>query len=84
MSPTIQEQSEQVKAASAGRLPAEVLNTFARDQAAFRAKGRPAEAVAVGDVLSDFTLPDVTGRDVSLSELVAEGPLVLVFYRGYW
>ena len=84
MTPTIQEQSEQVKAASAGRLPAEVLDTFARDQAAFRAKGRPAEAVAVGDVLSDFTLPDVTGRDVSLSELVAEGPLVLVFYRGGW
>jgi peroxiredoxin len=73
-----------VKAASAGRLPAEVLNTFARDQAAFRAKGRPADAVAVGGVLSDFTLPDATGRDVSLSELVAEGPLVLVFYRGGW
>jgi peroxiredoxin len=84
MSPTIQEQSEQVKAASAGRLPAEVLNTFARDQAAFRAKGRPADAVAVGDVLSDFTLPDATGRDISLSELVGAGPAVLVFYRGGW
>ena len=84
MSATIQEQSDQVKAASAGRLPAEVLEVFSRDQAAWRAKGRPADAVAVGDVLSDFTLPDATGRDVSLSELVAEGPAVLVFYRGGW
>jgi peroxiredoxin len=84
MSPTIQEQSEQVTAASAGRLPAEVLNTFARDQAASRAKGRPADAVAVGDLLSDFTLPDATGRDMSLSELVGDGPAVLVFYRGGW
>ncbi len=84
MSPTIQEQSDQVKAASAGRLPAEVLEVFARDQAAWRAKGRPADAVAVGDVLSDFTLPDATGREVSLSVLVAEGPVVLVFYRGGW
>src|ERR1700684_424197 len=84
MTRTIQEQSEQVKVASAGRLPAEVLDTFARDQAAFRAKGRPADAVAVGDVLSDFTLPDATGRDVSLSELVGDGPAVLVFYRGGW
>ncbi|MGO9900572.1 MAG: hypothetical protein ACLP0J_12935 [Solirubrobacteraceae bacterium] len=33
--------------------------------------------------MSDFTLPDATGRDVSLSELVAEGPVVLV-YRGGW
>ncbi len=84
MSPTIQEQSDEVKAASAGRLPREVLEVFSRDQAAWQAKGRPADAVAVGDVLSDFTLPDATGRDVSLSELVAEGPVVLVFYRGGW
>lgn len=84
MSPSIQEQSEQVRAASVGRLPADVLETFVRDQADWRAKGRPADAVAIGDVLSDFTLPDATGRDVSLSELVAEGPAVLVFYRGGW
>lgn len=84
MSPTIQEQSDQVKAASAGRLPAGVLETFARDQAVFRAKGRPADAVAVGDVLSNFTLPDATGHGVSLSELLADGPAVLVFYRGGW
>lgn len=84
MSQTIQEQSDALNAASAGRLPAEVLETFARDQAAWRTKGRPADAIAVGDVLSDFTLPDATGRDVSLSELVADGPAVLVFYRGGW
>ena len=84
MTPTIQEQSEQVKAASVGRLPAEVLETFSRDQAAFRAKGRPVDAVAVGDVLSDFRLPDASGHEVSLSELIANGPVVLVFYRGGW
>jgi peroxiredoxin len=83
-STTIQEQSDAVKTAAAQRLPAEVLETFARDQAALRAKGSPDDAVAVSDVLSDFTLPDATGQDVSLSELVADGPLVLVFYRGGW
>src|ERR1019366_1298999 len=51
VSPTIQEQSNQIGAASRHRLPAEVLETFARDQAAWQAKGRPADAVAVGDVL---------------------------------
>jgi peroxiredoxin len=84
MSTTIQEQSDAVRAASAGRLPAEVLEIFTRDQAAWRASGRPADAVAVGDVLSDFTLPNATGQDVSLSELVADGPAILVFYRGGW
>jgi peroxiredoxin len=84
MSPTIQEQSEQIQVASVGRLPAEVLETFARDQAHWRAKGRPADAIAVGTVLGNFTLPDATGTSVSLSNLVADGPAVLVFYRGGW
>jgi peroxiredoxin len=84
MSTTIQEQSDALKAASAQHLPAAVLETFTRDQAASRAKGLPADAVAVGDILSDFTLPDATGHEVSLSALVADGPAVLVFYRGGW
>jgi len=57
MSTTIQEQSDAVKAASAQRLPTAVLETFTRDQAAWRAKGQPAGAAGVGDVLSDFTYP---------------------------
>jgi peroxiredoxin len=81
---SIQEQSDELKVASAGRLPAEVLETFARDQAAWQANGRPADAVAVGNLLNDFVLPDATGRDVSLSDLLADGPAVLVFYRGGW
>jgi peroxiredoxin len=84
MSLTIKEQSDQLKTASAGRLPAEVAEIFAADQARFRGDGRPSNAVAPGDVLEEFTLPDANGADVSLSELVADGPLVLVFYRGGW
>ncbi len=40
---------------------------------ALREHGR-ADAVAAGDLLQDFTLPDANGEDVSLSELVADGP----------
>jgi peroxiredoxin len=84
MSPTIQEQSEQVQAAAAERLPAEVVATFARDREAMLERGNPTDAVAAGDLLQDFTLPDATRKDVSLSDLVADGPTVLVFYRGGW
>jgi hypothetical protein len=48
MSQTIQEESDALKAASVQRLPSEVLETFARDRDAWAAKGRPADAVAVG------------------------------------
>ncbi|WP_307783014.1 peroxiredoxin [Streptomyces sp. MBT53] len=34
----------------------------------------------VGDKVEDFTLPDETGAERSLMELLAEGPVVLFFY----
>lgn len=39
---------------------------------------------AVGQVAPDFALPDSTGARRSLAELTADGPLVLIFYRGHW
>ncbi|MEU4145109.1 peroxiredoxin [Streptomyces parvulus] len=35
---------------------------------------------AVGDNVEDFTLPDETGTPRRLSELLADGPVVLFFY----
>jgi len=34
-----------------------------------------------GDKVPDFTLPDVEGGNVRLAELLAKGPVVLVFFR---
>ncbi|MFJ9896230.1 peroxiredoxin [Streptomyces sp. NPDC091280] len=34
----------------------------------------------VGDKVEDFTLPDETGTERSLTELLAEGPVVFFFY----
>lgn len=31
-----------------------------------------------------FTLPSHDGRTVSLSDLLARGPALVVFYRGHW
>ncbi len=41
-------------------------------------------ALKVGDVAPEFTLPDAFGHEVSLKSLLAEGPLVVSFYRGEW
>ena len=40
--------------------------------------------VAVGQPAPDFTLPDATGRPVTLSSFKGQKTVVLVFYRGYW
>lgn len=41
-------------------------------------------APRVGDAMPLFVLPDETGRMVSLSELIAQGPAVVTFHRGHW
>ncbi|GHO51840.1 peroxiredoxin-like family protein [Ktedonobacter robiniae] len=32
----------------------------------------------------DFTLPDALGQAVTLSQLLTQGPVVIIFYRGEW
>lgn len=37
-----------------------------------------------GEVMPSFTLPDETGRLVSLEDLLATGPVAVTFHRGHW
>jgi peroxiredoxin len=37
-----------------------------------------------GEVMPPFTLPDETGRLVSLDSLLAAGPVAITFHRGHW
>lgn len=71
-------------AASAAAGAPEIAEVFAREQQSLRDRGTPAGAVTVGDRLGDFALPDATGTLVSLTEVLAGGLAVLVFYRGGW
>lgn len=49
-----------------------------------RSTGIEAAALVVGATAPDFTLPDVDGTSVRLSDLLGHGPVVVVFYRGAW
>jgi len=81
---TIREQSGQLKAAAAERLPAEVLEVFDRSIHDFLDQGVPADSIKAGDLLEPFTLDDATGTPVGLDQIVENGPAVIVFYRGGW
>lgn len=41
-------------------------------------------ALSVGDRAPEFILPDTQGNPVSSRQLLAQGPLVVSFYRGNW
>jgi len=37
-----------------------------------------------GDKAPEFALPDSDGNSVKLSDYTGRGPVVVIFYRGYW
>ena len=65
-------------------LSAEFADTVERMVARLKASGAGESAPSPGEPMPEFLLPDQNGRLVSLSELVARGPVVVAFHRGHW
>jgi peroxiredoxin len=65
-------------------VPSEVSAVFDTDQERAVRLAERDKFAKIGERMDDFTLPDAAGGEVTLSALVADGPAVLVFYRGAW
>jgi peroxiredoxin len=76
---SLNEALDQIKHAT----PAPVTAVLQHGIDQIRASG-VSPGLEVGDRTPDFTLPDQLGREVRLSDRLAQGPVVLVFYRGEW
>jgi peroxiredoxin len=77
---TLNDALTDVNAKARGALPPEIFEVLEAD----RRRAAGTKFAEVGDKIEDFTLPGADGASVSLGQLVAEGPAVLVFYRGQW
>jgi peroxiredoxin len=62
----------------------DVVETMHRASAELIASGQAERARKAGDLAPEFTLSDQDGRPVSSTALLAQGPLVVTFYRGVW
>jgi len=72
------------RAASGGpKLSAQDLAIMAKAQSDL-AEEMPEPGLRVGQRAPDFTLPDARGTPVRLYDFLAQGPVVLAFYRGAW
>ncbi|MBD2770110.1 AhpC/TSA family protein [Hymenobacter sp. BT664] len=65
-------------------LPSAANETIDAGIATIQAAGLAQRSLRVGQLAPNFTLADAVGRPVTLSQLLADGPVVLVFYRGNW
>lgn len=64
--------------------PREVIEIMHRATAELKASGIEARALTVGDHAPSFALFNQDHVQVSSSDLLRDGPLVISFFRGHW
>ena len=73
-----------MRAASWGRWTPDKVAILYRSFEELQKSGILDCALKKGDRAPDFTLPSATGEQITLSQLLSKGPVVLAFYRGHW
>jgi peroxiredoxin len=81
---SLQQKLDAFKADFQTKAPPAVVAAFDRSIAELIAGRQAQRALRVGDRAPTFDLPDSDGAMVSSAELLADGPLVVTFYRGVW
>jgi hypothetical protein len=64
--------------------PSEAIETMHRATAELKATGIEDAALKVGDRVPSFTLFNQDRVQVSSTDLLSQGPLVISFFRGHW
>ncbi len=65
-------------------VPRSVIEIMHRATQELFSSGAAQRALKVGDQAPSFTLKDPEGNAVSSSALLADGPVIVSFYRGVW
>lgn len=73
-----------IKRMAVERRGAAVIAAYERGVDELRATGIAGRALAAGDVMPDFELPNARGGTVRSADLRERGPLIVTFYRGGW
>jgi peroxiredoxin len=82
--PTVSDQLQTLHAQLTEQAPAEILEGFSQSIERLKLTDFASRAPQPGDTAPDLSLPDQKGTLQTLSSLLAEGPVVLIFYRGAW
>jgi len=73
-----------LSAAFLEKVPSEVIGTINRTADELKESGISGKAIGVGEQAPNFSLPNVTGNNINLTEKLKDGPVVIIFYRGDW
>lgn len=66
------------------KAPEEAVSVMQKATTELELSGIVNNSLKVGDTAPDFTLPNAVGESVQISALLANGPVIINFYRGEW
>ena len=81
---TLRQEIEAFVADTAGRMPPELITDIERSIEDVRVSGILERALSEGDLAPPFTLPNASGKPISLRDHLRRGPVIITFYRGVW
>jgi len=81
---SIASQIEDFKINVASKAPPEIGGVFSAEQSRLAETTDTSGFAKVGERVAEFELPAAAGGMASLTDLLSEGPAVIVFYRGAW
>lgn len=80
----LEERLAKLKEKIEGNMPSEYVNIMHQATRELINSGMDAGILKEGDTAPEFVLNNQNGEEVSSTELLKQGPLVITFYRGVW
>ena len=80
----LQDKLDEYKKSFLETAPIEAVEIVQKAVKDLKQSGILEKVLKVGESAPEFSLPDVNGNLVELKGLLAQGPVVISFYRGQW
>ncbi|VAX01890.1 AhpC/Tsa family protein GSU0066 [hydrothermal vent metagenome] len=82
--PSYKNDVEQLVTQLTDMIPADKFAIFNKDAQQLATDHSSPLKLQQGDTAPEFSLPNASGKSISLSNLLQQGPVVVTFYRGVW
>jgi len=66
------------------QVPEDIQKVMQEEAERLAQSGIAEKSLTAGDKAPTFSLPNISGKEISSQALLARGPLVVSFYRGGW
>lgn len=77
-------QIEQLNHELSSQLSQDVLNAFGNSVEDLKTKNIQGSSIQIGEQVPEFSLPNAYGQKINSREILKNGKMILVFYRGSW